>query len=458
VAAVAAGTLLFGGLNIANARALAPNWGMDLAFFHQLVHSAARGGPWASPLLLEPQGFLEMVHTHLVLPLVVAVYALVPRQEVLLLFQGLFGALALWPAFRLGEEARGRLGGVLAVVGLVAFGPVQAVATADFRPSVLLFPGVFGALVAARQRRLGPMLAWALVANLGRQEAPYLLGAAAAALCVLPWGGPDPGAGPGLLRGWWARLRLREGLVLGTAATLLLVGWLWLKPTMFFHFDPLHRATAASLPPDHLADRLTTLGRIARSGAGLGLLAPGALGGALPLVRELLETGREWGPLQGPGAHYHAFWLPFLAAAGIAGAGRLGWPGLVLFGVLNGLAFPWIRPRSGPVELRALIDQVGPEERVAADYDTIAALAGRAVLWNEAQLRMRPDERPRGWHAPWPIPPQSVDLILTRAQEPWVEQELAGWTVRARQGDHLLLAAPLGRPDERDTPKSPGPR
>jgi hypothetical protein len=455
---VALGTVLFGSLNIANARALAPNWGMDLAFFHQLVHAAARGDPWSTPLLLEPGGFFEMVHTHLVLPLVVAVYALVPRQEVLLLFQGLFGALALWPAFRLGEALNGRWGGALAVAGLVAFGPVQAVATADFRPSVLLFPGVLGALVAARQRRLGPMLAWALVANLGRQEAPYLLGAAALALCGLPWGAPQPGAGPGLLRGWWARLRLREGLVLGVAAGLMLDCWLWLKPTMFFHFDPLHRAPAASLPPDHLADRLTTLGRIARSGMGLGLLAPGALGGALPLVRELLETGREWGPLQGPGAHYHAFWLPFLGAAGIAGAARLGRPGLVAFVVLNGLAFPWVRPRTGPVELRALTDRVGAEERVAADYDTIAALAGREVLWNEAQLRMRPDERPRGWEEAWPIPPETVDVILTRAGEPWVEEQLQAWTVRAREGDHLLLEAPRGLRGGAGTPRPPGPR
>lgn len=462
--AVLLGTLLFGGLNIASARAMAPNWGMDLAFFEQIVASAARGGPWSTPLLLEPGGFFTMVHTHLVLPLVVGVYALVPRQEVLLLFQGLFGALALWPAFRLGEAVAGRAGGLAAVLGLAAFGPVQAVATADFRPAVLLFPGVLGALVAARARRPGAMLAWALVANLGRQEAPYLLGAAALALCLLPWGPPQSRAGRrehglfiSVLVGWWARLRLREGLVLGAAAALCLGAWVALKPAMFYHFDPLHRALPAALPPDHLADRLGVLARLGRSGMGLGLLAPGALGGALPLVRELCETGREWGPLVGPAAHYHAFWLPFLVAASVAGAGRLGWPGLVLWGLLNAGAFPWPGPRQGPVALRALVAQIGPDERVAADYDTIHALAGRPVLWNTAQLWMRADERPRGWTAAWPVPVSAVDVIVVRADEGFVAAALGDWRIRARTETHLVLEAP-DRPAPADTRQSPARR
>ena len=57
-------TAVLGALNVHNAAQMAPHWGQDLAFFHQLVHSAASGGPWASPLIMEPQGFLEMVHIH----------------------------------------------------------------------------------------------------------------------------------------------------------------------------------------------------------------------------------------------------------------------------------------------------------------------------------------------------------------------------------------------------------
>ena len=83
-ALVCAATALFAWINVQNAAHLNPQWGQDLAFFHQWVHSAANGGPWASPLILEPQGFFNQVHTHLVLPLVVAVYSAVPTQNTLL--------------------------------------------------------------------------------------------------------------------------------------------------------------------------------------------------------------------------------------------------------------------------------------------------------------------------------------------------------------------------------------
>lgn len=448
--AVLIGTSVFGAVNAWNAWAMAPNWGQDLAFFHQIIAAAARGDAWSSPLLLEPGGFFEMVHTHLILPVVIAAYLVVPRQEVLLFAQAGFACLALWPAWRLGEAVAGRWGGPLAALGLAVYGPFQAVATADFRPSALLLPGVLGAVVAARERKLWPMVAWACVANLGRQEAPYLLGSAAVALCVLPWG-------EGARQGWWSRLKLREGLVLGVVSALWLLFWVLVKPQMFFHFDPLHPAAPAALSPDHLADRLGFLARVGRSGMALALLAPGALGGALPVVQEMLATAREWGPLQGPAAHYHAFWLPLVSAAAIAGAGRLGWPGLLAFGVLNAWAFPWVLPRHGPVDLRQLQAHVGPEEAVAADYDTIHAFAGRAVLWNTAQLSMRADERPRGWTAPWPIPLKTVDVIIVRADDPWlVGGGAPGWTARAQVDGHVLLA-PLVQPDPADRRPPPAP-
>ena len=91
-------TVFFGTQSAWNSYQMAPCWGQDLAFFQQIIHSAASGGPWSTPLLLEPRGFFDMVHTHLVLPLVVGAYRLIPRQEVLLYAQAFFTCLALWPA------------------------------------------------------------------------------------------------------------------------------------------------------------------------------------------------------------------------------------------------------------------------------------------------------------------------------------------------------------------------
>ena len=436
---VAASTVVFGSISAHNAAQMAPCWGQDLAFFHQIVHSAATGGPWSTPLLLEPRGFFEMVHTHLVLPLVVAVYAVVPRQEVLLVAQAAFASLALWPAWRLGESVAPRGGGLLAALSLVLFGPFQGLATADFRPSALFLPGLLGVLAAAWRRDRTAVFGWSLVALIGRQEAVYLLGATAGALAVFPWG---PRRGRTLLRRWWTGLHPRSVALIGFVCIAALAAFVVWKPAMFFHFDPLRRPDPAALSPDHLADRLGFLGRLARSGAPLGLLAPTALIPLLPIAREMLETHREWGPVVGPAAHYAAFWLPFMSAAWIAGAGRrVGRPGLLAVAVLNALAVPWPGLRTGPSHLSPIAHHVPPDARVAADYDTIHRLAGRAVLWNAAQLRMQANERPRGWVGDWPVPLTSVDVVVTRLDDPLVAQ-LTTWERTATLDDHGVWTRP----------------
>lgn len=449
-------TAVLGGLNLAAARAMAPSWGQDLAFFHQIVHSAANGGPWASPLLFEPQGFFEMVHTHLVLPLVVGVYRLVPRQEVLLLFQGLFAGLTMWPAFRLAEavalergHARPALPAAVAALSLLLFGPYLAVGSCDFRPSVLFLPGVLGVFAEARRGRTLPALGWALVANLGRQEAGYLLAAAGIVLCLLPWG---PATGPGL-RGRVAAVRWRTGLAVLVFAAVGFGIWVLVKPQMFFHFDPTSPPPAAVLAPEHLADRQGFALRVGLSLLPPALLAPTALLGGLPLFAQLARDGREWTDLVGATAHYHAPWMAFVAASALAGAMR--WPrrlGGPLVGagwlcVAAFLAFPWPVPRQGPVALRALTDAVPADARVAADYDTIHAVAGRAVLWNSAQLLLPDDERPLAWSRDWPLQLADVDRIIVDADTDLAAAALAaGWQIQVKVDDDghdkLLLAAP----------------
>ncbi|MCK6507405.1 DUF2079 domain-containing protein [Myxococcota bacterium] len=411
------GSAALAALNVHNAAHLAPHWGQDLAFFTQICWSAVHGGPWSSPLLHEPLGFFAMVHTHLVLPLVVASYALIPRQEVLLCWQGLFAGLALWPAFRLGEAVarergvgRPALVGALAAASLLLLGPVQAAGSADFRPNVLFLPGLVGVFAAAREGRTGQALLWSLLAQAGRQEASYFLLPAGLALCLLPWGGA---------RRW------RTGLGVVAFALLCFGAWVALKPQMFFHFDPRSLVQEAPpVEPDFVQARWAFLGRLVRSGAALGLLQPAALVAGLPLAAQLARDSREWTAEVGPSVQWHAFWLGYAVPAMVAGA--VAWPrrlggaaaGLALLWALNATAFPWQRPREGPVAALPLVAQVPPEARVAADHDTIAALAGREVLWNVASLHLREDQRPYGLGGPWPLTVDMVDILLVDEGHP----------------------------------------
>jgi hypothetical protein len=232
-------------------------------------------------------------------------------------------------------------------------------------------------------------------------------------------------------------------LLICGVATAGFVAW---KPAMFFHFDPLRRPDPAVLSADHLADRLRFLSQLSRSGLSLGLLAPTALVPLLPVAREMLETSREWGPVVGPAAHYAAFWLPFAMTASIAGAGRwLGRPGLAALALLNAVALPWPGVRVGPNHLSDVARYIPGTARVAADYDTIHRLSGRAVLWNTAQLRMDAHDRPRGWVGDWPVPPSAVDYVVARADDPIFEQ-LPDWPVVATLEEHVIVHRPPSVP------------
>lgn len=436
LALVVCAALGFGTLNSWNAARLFPHWAQDLAFFTQLVHSAAQGGPWSTPLLFEPEGFFEMVHTHLVLPLVVGAWWLVGRQEVLLFAQGAFGAMALWPAWQLGQQTGGRRHAWAAALAVLAFGPLQAVATADFRPAALFVPGVLGVFAAAHRRDLLGVVLWACVANLGRQEGAFLVGAAGAGLLLVPFGAPT--AGP-----WWRRawrgLRIREGLVALAVAGAWLALWAWTKPTLFFHVQP--GLAAAELAPDIVQNRQAFARELASSGAALGLLSPAGLVAGLPVALQMATNPREWGAMTGPSAHYHAFWLAFVLASAIAGAARLGRAGGPLLVLGLALPFSWAVPRAGPTEARRLEAEVHPEDRVAADDFLIHRYAGRAVLWNTRQVEQPPHEKPRLWPAEdWPIPLSAVDVVIAREADPLVgAARAAGWTERARAGEHVLL-------------------
>ncbi len=413
-------SLGFAWINISNAYSGTPQWGQDLAFFHQWVHSASTGGPWASPLILEPQGFFDQVHTHLVMPLVVGVYGFLPKQATLLALHSSFVALAVWPALTLGRSVAGGRHAWLAVAAVLAFGPFQAVAIADFRPVGLFIPGILGVWAAAWNGNTRGMLCWGAVALVGRQEASYLLLSSGLAMAIFPWG----------------EAKLRHGLTLAALGLLSWLGFVLAKPEMFFHINPL----APTVFPDspELWQQRAGFGlAFLASGWWLGFLRPTPLIAMLPVLWGMMSTGREWHALWGPSAHHHAFWLPFVLAAGIAGSARI--PkrlGVLVLFVGSSLAFPWARFTHAKPNLRSLTALIPLTARVAADYDTIHLLSGRTVLWNVDQLYM-PDQ-PWHWKGEWPLTVDNVDWVLAPVDHP-VEPKLGRWSLVAATATHRLF-------------------
>ena len=413
-------TVVFAGINIGNAAAYTPQWSQDLAFFHQLVHSAATGGPWASPLILEPQGFWEMVHTHLALPLVVGIYKIVPFQQTLLILHSFGASLALWPIFRLAESAAGGRHAILCVLAVLAFGPYQAVAIADFRPSVLFIPGILGIWASAWRGSWVGLIAWSLVAIAGRQDATYLVACCGIVLALLSWG----------------KSKRTQGFFLVALAGVFWTIFWYLKPEMFFHINP----TATTVWPTSTElwnNRLSFGLSILASAWWFGLRSPAALVAAIPILWGMLSTGREWHILGGPGAHHHGFWIPFVVASGIVGSRAIpkGLGPLVLL-IGSALSFPWVSMPTEASSLQRLTKQIPQSGRVAADYETIHSLSGRKTLWNIEQMYMQ--DRPRHWEKTWPITEEDVEWILMPSEHRLAER-LDTWTVVDTVNSHVLL-------------------
>ena len=409
--------------NIGNAEALAPQWGQDLAFFHQWIHSAANGGPWGSPLILEPQGFFQQVHTHLILPFVVALYWFFPHQNLLLALHSFFVCLCLWPTYRLAEQIAGGRYALLCVLALLAFGPFQAVATADFRPLSLFLPGLIGVWASARKGSLFGMLGWASISLMGRQEAAYLLVSSGLAMLIFPWG----------------NAKRQHGLALVGFGVLAWCLFVASKPTMFFHVNPIDPQpwpTSVELWERRLDFGVTLF----QSGWGIFLFSPPSLLAAGPVLWGMLSGHREWHLLMGPGVHHHIFWLPFVVVGGLSVAHRIPKSmGPVLLLVASTFSFPWIQRQQGDLNLLSLVEQVPATAKVGADYDTIHSLSGRPVLWNIDHFYM-PDQ-PWHWTDDWPLTVEDVDWILMPAGHP-VSAHVDHWSIVSIASEHVLIRRP----------------
>ncbi|MCB9760011.1 MAG: DUF2079 domain-containing protein [Alphaproteobacteria bacterium] len=414
-------------------------WAQDLAFFNQILWSASRGGSWTSPLLLEPTGFLEMVHLHPVFALILPVYALWPRPETLLVINAVVVLSAALPLALLGREASGsRWVGAAAGVAFLLWFPTESAAGADFRPMVFFVPAMAWLLYGAFAGRWAPLLAGAALACATREEAGYLVPAFGGVLLVLPF------------RAW----RWRQGLALIAMGGAWFLFLLLFKENFFFHFDPLNPPIYDPPSPELRAARLGWLAKAMLGAFAAAPLAPAPLAmSAGPLGWLMTDAQREWHLATGPYVHLRSPLLPLWAGAGVVGAGLIArlrprlTPAVVIW-LLVGNLLPFYGERRALAEhhaetralrgspevvaLNGLVDAVGPDARVATDYRLIAALSGRAVLWNVRHLYLE-DGEPPWWTVEWPLTLDRVDTVLVPLDDPITDRLDDAWRLD-RQG------------------------
>ena len=88
--------------------------------------------------------------------------------------------------------------------------------------------------------------------------------------------------------------------------------------TKCFHINPYPPPHGQTLP-SYGATALTSPSRSSPAVGGLAFCVPSALAAAPVLAWDALNR-EKWHALAGPGAHHHAFWIPFVIVAGVAEA------------------------------------------------------------------------------------------------------------------------------------------
>ena len=434
-------------------------WAQDLAFFHQIFHAAVNGSEWTSPLLLEPQGFFEMVHFHPIFGALVPLYALRPAVDTLLAFNIAAVISAAIPLALLARSCSSRRWfGVAAAAAWLMWPPVGAAALADFRPLHFMLPGWMTVALGVHTRKRLPLILGAVLCMLAREEAAYLLFATGLVFCVLPYGQTN---------------RRAEGLwLLGLGAFWFAV-LLTIKGNLFFHFDPLNWFSGEGPSPENALThaRLTHLVGLIAGGFAAAIFAPALLAAALPVsIWLLFDPYREWHTLNGNYVHYRAVLLPWLASAGVVGlcavlnrySTRFG-PRLWAIGVFilvagNTLSLPYARAQfhaevvdfnkaqnasTESQNLARLIEKLSPDDAVVTDYRLVASVSGRDVVWASAQLYSH-EAAPWHWTANWPLTWSVVDTallldndpLLERVPEDWAKvEEAAGYGLWRRQAN-----------------------
>ncbi len=429
-------------------------WAADLAFFTHILHNASHGRAWSSPLLLEPTGFMDMVHFHPIFLLILPLFALRPEASTLVLINVGAVCLATLPLAGLARRESGTVWfGVAASVGWLIWLPTHIAALTDFRPLVFFVPGFMLVLEGLAGRSRWRVLLGAVLVALAREESGYLLPLLGLVALVLPFG------------------RSRRG----HALVLLALGLAWFgfllvtKENLFFHFRPgafLDSIGGGEALPEGLTGRrLQHIGLLMMGGFGAVVLCPAMLVVLLPLFAYLLLGNPwEWQFFTGPYAHYRDVILPFLAAGGVMGWARVylwakgRWPraALALIAAVlilgNAAAFHgqrcilrdsiWRRDAQlvGSAEIAAidaLVDLIPSNARVATDYRLVAALAARDEIWIAAHFTSG-GGRPYTWDGEWPLSLDLVDTVLVPQDDPMVGLLDEHWKPVASGGGYGL--------------------
>jgi len=312
---------LYARLAIAKSKALMPEWGFDVTFFHNLLWNISAGqGYRQSASYHEPPGMFNETHFEPIFVLAAPIYKLAPSLDTFYAVQSGLLAAGAWGIYRIARSAGGRPWGA-ATGGLIylLWWPLWRMAMADIRPLLWAIPFLLLLVAALRESRRFEIFLWAGLACLCREEVPILVGAVLAASWI--WQGPA------------ASLRRRVALRAAACVAVFVVATYFLRSNPNFYIRPLYwlqtlfgtvDADAAMAGYGHdsqdlLNTRLRYLGEWLVP-AGLGaLLAPELLLASSPLFIYLFTRQDEWASWEGPYIHWCAPALALFAAAAALG-------------------------------------------------------------------------------------------------------------------------------------------
>lgn len=309
---------------------------LDMAFYVRLVWGLAHGRP-DNPIVDAPHWLGLHLEPALFVPAALSRLGL-PIAELLLVLQAGVAALALWPAHRLARRRLAPLVGeawaLAAACSVLLLPSVSRCIDYDFHPSTLAVTPLLLWLDAVDERNVRRTWVW-LALSLSLRE-DIGLQAAMVAPTFVAWPGAEPGRGP-------FRVAMAAQALVGTAWFFVYVlavqpRFLPMAATSSFgaHFERFGGgqggvggvlAAALANPLDLAAylvsgDRLlypvallSTVGLVA-------LASPRWLAGLLPIVGINLLS--DFAGVRNVSSHYATTTVPFLVAAAIHGAARLG--------------------------------------------------------------------------------------------------------------------------------------
>lgn len=372
---------------------------LDMAYYVRLVWGLGHGEPaltvvgaphWLG-LHMEPILFVFAGLGRLGLPV----------AETLLVAQALAGSAVIFPARALAARhlPEGARGAALAVFLVPAF---AGALDYDFHPVTMAVWPLLALIDAVERGRARAAAAWALLALACREDVGLVV---AAAMCVareLPaawrvglgtFGVAWFGLHVGVIQPAFAFAHELDSYVQHFGALGVRPGGGVRGVIEAVLADPL-RAIA------HLAtwDRLLYLPLLLLSFALLPLAAPRWLAGAAPLLAINLLSG--YPTVRTLDTHYLTAAVPFLFAAGLQGAARLGHPRLLLAacGLSCVLSLdPWLGarargwfPDADTGRARAAAAQVPPDAAVVAPSEVLAHLAERPFVYHPRFAPARP--------------------------------------------------------------------